>query len=86
MRKSEKQLQSIIPGTGTGIHVQDGEIHHAIKQFKKTLKESGKFEDVFNKRYYTKPSVARKKQLDNAKYIQKIRSDEEKQGIFRNDK
>ena len=78
MKLQERKLQVITPGVSLGVQVVDGELHYALKEFKRLIKESNKIQEVYEKRYYTKPSVSKRKMLDNAKFLQKNKSNKEK--------
>ncbi len=79
MNLNEKKFQQILPGTGTGVNVLDGDIILAIRQFKKNVKDSEKLKYLFSKRHHVKKSDKRRKELDNAKFIQKKISDQNRE-------
>lgn len=61
------------------IPVKDGEnIDRALKRFKRKFDRTKTMKTLRERKEFTKPSVARRKQVQKAKYIQAIRTDEEK--------
>ena len=76
MSKQSKQRQSIIPGATVAVKVSTtkqypkGDINFALKAFKRILKESGKIENLKNRRHYVSKSQKRKEELNRAKYYQ----------------
>jgi len=73
-----KQQKSIVPGAGVAVKVLStkqypkGDINYALKSFKRELKESGKMEDLKNRRHFVSKSQKRKEEIDRAKYYQWI--------------
>ena len=55
-----------IPGCATGVKVVNGNIELALKVFKRKLKESGKLEELKERKEYTKPTTKRRKQKKDA--------------------
>jgi len=54
------------------VYVQNGNIEKAIKRFEKKVKKSGIIEKFLEKRYYEKPSVAKRlKKIRKKKLSQK---------------
>lgn len=78
MKLHEIKIKQVVPGTGTGINVIDGELNAALREFKKQVKESDKLKLVFQNKFYVKPSDKKRKMVNEAKYLQKIQSDKEK--------
>jgi ribosomal protein S21 len=76
MNKQSKNFKTIVPGAGVAVKVLStkqypkGDINFALKSFKKELKESGKMEDLKNRRHYVSRSQKRKEEMDRAKYHQ----------------
>ena len=76
MSKQSKQRQSIVPGAAVAVKVSTtkqypkGDINFALKAFKRILKESGKIENLKNRRHYVSKSQKRKEELNRAKYYQ----------------
>ena len=61
------------------IPVKDGEnIDRALKRFKRKFDRTKTMRTLREKKQFTKPSVAKRKQLQKARYIQSIRTAEEK--------
>tara|TARA_Y100000004_G_scaffold74787_1_gene84034 strand:+ start:740 stop:937 length:198 start_codon:yes stop_codon:yes gene_type:complete len=59
------------------IKVNKGEkIESAIKRLKRKFRDTGILKQVRERQEYTKPSVIRRKQVQKAKYIQKLRDQE----------
>lgn len=76
MSKKQKQHQAIIPGHATAVKVvgtSREDFAHAMKFFKRKIKNSGVLEKIKDNKTFTKPSVKRRKQLIDAKFIQKVR-------------
>ncbi|MEM6735193.1 MAG: 30S ribosomal protein S21 [Bacteroidota bacterium] len=59
------------------INVKENEsIDRALKRFKKKFEKTGVLRELRSRTQYTKPSVQRRDQVTKAKYIQKIRDQE----------
>jgi ribosomal protein S21 len=48
-----------IPGCATGVKVVNGNIELALKAFKRKLKDSGKIEELKDRKEYIKPSAVK---------------------------
>ena len=60
------------------VNVKENEsIDKALKRFKKKFERTGVLKELRSRTYYEKPSVVRRDQFIKAKYIQKIREQEE---------
>jgi ribosomal protein S21 len=75
MNKKMKRLKSILPGAlGVRViktkHQPNGDINYALKSFKKEMKESGKLQELRDRRYYVPKSAKRREQMQRAKYFQ----------------
>ena len=76
MNKQSKHQKSIVPGAGVAVKVLStkqypkGDINFALKSFKRELKESGKMEDLKNRRHFISKSERRREELNSAKYYQ----------------
>ncbi len=76
MSKQGKHQKSIVPGAGVGIKVLStkqypkGDINFALKMFKRELKESGKIQELKDRRHFISKSEKRREELNNAKYYQ----------------
>ena len=76
MGKQSKHQKSLVPGAGVGIKVlktkqyPKGDINFALKQFKRELKESGKIQELKDRRHFISKSEKRREELNNAKYYQ----------------
>lgn len=60
------------------VKVKEGEkIERALKRMKRKYRNTKVLRDLRDRRYFTKPSVARRKQVQKASYIQSLRDKEE---------
>lgn len=60
------------------VKVKEGEkIERALKRMKRKYRNTKVMQNLRGRRYYTKPSVARRQQVQKAAYIQSIRDKEE---------
>ena len=70
-----KRQKSILPGA-LGIRVvktkqyPNGDINFALRSFKKELKQSGKMEELRERRYFVPKSAKKREQMKRAKYFQ----------------
>ena len=70
MSKQSKHFKSIVPGAGVAVKVLStkqypkGDINFALKAFKRELKESGKMEDLKNRKEFKSKSQKRKEVID----------------------
>ena len=55
-----------IPGCATGVKVVNGNIELALKAWKRKVKDSGKIEELKNRKEYIKPSAVKRKQKQQA--------------------
>ena len=75
MNKRMIRQKSILPGA-LGVRVvktkqhPKGDINFALRSFKKDLKESGKLQELRERRYFVPKSAKRREQLKRAKYFQ----------------
>lgn len=69
MNTKSKLFESIIPGQLSSIQV-NGDISFALRRYKKMQKDAGVVVECYDRKFYTKPSVAKKKMIDTAKYNQ----------------
>lgn len=67
MKKSEMKRKQVLNG-GVGGVVVNGNLNGAIQQWKRSLKESGKMKELKERRHYIKPSLKRKREIEDAKY------------------
>jgi ribosomal protein S21 len=76
MSKQSKHFKSIIPGSGVAVKVlptkqyPKGDINSALKSFKRELKESGKIQELKDRKEFKSKSQKRKEVVDRAKYYQ----------------
>jgi len=76
MTKKQKQHKSIVPGHATAVNVLGTtreDFAYAMKIFKRKVKSVGVLDKIKDNKTFIKPSVKRRKQLTDAKYIQKIK-------------
>ena len=55
-----------IPGCASGVRVVHGNIELALKLFKRKMKDSGKLEELKERKEYIKPSAVKRKQMQQA--------------------
>jgi ribosomal protein S21 len=72
MSKKIKQHQSIIPGHNAGAKVVNNDINFALRTWKRKIKSSNILNILKDKKEFIKPSVIKRKQLNRAKYINKL--------------
>ena len=59
------------------IKVKKGEkIESALKRLKRKFRDTGVMKQLRERKEFTKPSITRRKQIQKAKYIQKLRDQE----------
>jgi len=56
---------------------KDENIEKALKRFKRKFNQTGVMKQLRENEQFTKPSVKRRKEVQKAKYIQKLRDTEE---------
>jgi ribosomal protein S21 len=81
MNKKQKQHQMIYPGAGLGVKVVGStreDLSFALKTFKKKIKNSEILEKVKDRREFVKSSVTKRMQLINARFFQKLRTEQDK--------
>jgi small subunit ribosomal protein S21 len=59
------------------VEVKDGKIDRALKQFKRKFKQTGIVKELRERQQFTKPSVKKRKQKLKAKYIQKLKDQQD---------
>ncbi|MFD2696504.1 30S ribosomal protein S21 [Mesonia sediminis] len=60
------------------VKVKDGEkIERALKRLKRKYRDTKTLQILRDNKYYTKPSIAKRKQLQKAAYIQHLRDQED---------
>jgi ribosomal protein S21 len=69
--KKLREFQHILPGSPLGALVQGDELNHAIQSWKRRVKNSGLLRELYDRREFVKPSVARRKLITDAAYKQK---------------
>jgi len=83
MSKQSKHQKSIVPGAGVAVKVlptkqyPKGDINFALKAFKRELKESGKIQELKDRRHFISKSQKRREEINSAKYYQWL--DDQKQ-------
>ena len=76
MNKKQKQHQTTVPGNPLAVKVvgtQREDLGFALKAFKRKIKTSGILEKLKDRKEFEKPSVTKRKQLQKAQFIQKIK-------------
>ena len=59
------------------VQMKEGEhIEKALKKYKKKFERTGTLRELRDRKYFTKPSVRRKKQIEKARYINGLRIQE----------
>ena len=64
--KKIKREDMDIPGCATGVKVVNGNIELALKMWKRKVKDSGKIEELKNRKEFLKPSAIKRKQKQQA--------------------
>lgn len=60
------------------VKVKDGEkIERALKRLKRKYRDTKTLQKLRDNKHFTKPSVARRKQIQKAAYIQSLRDQED---------
>ncbi|KGL51482.1 MULTISPECIES: 30S ribosomal protein S21 [Porphyromonas] len=60
------------------VQLKEGEnIEKALKKFKRKFERTGAVRELRARQAFTKPSVTKRKQMEKARYVQKLRSVEE---------
>jgi len=77
MNKKQKYHEAIIPGQALGAAVPNKDLGFAMRLWKKKVKDSGVLTALKERKEFTKPSAAKRKQMSDAIYWQKIRSSQE---------
>jgi ribosomal protein S21 len=76
MSKKQKQHQSIVPGNALAVKVNGSsreDLAHALKTWKRKIKSSGILEETKERKEFIKPCIKKRKQLQNAKFMQMVR-------------
>ena len=79
MNKKMKRQKSILPGA-LGVRViktkqhPNGDINFALRSFKKELKQSGKLQELRERRYFVPKSASKREQMKRARYFQQLES------------
>ena len=76
MNKKQKQHQTLVPGKPLAVNVvgnQREDLSFALKAFKRKMKSSGVLEKIKDNKEFIKPSVNKRKQIQRAQFIQKIK-------------
>jgi small subunit ribosomal protein S21 len=76
MNKKQKQHQTVVPGNPLAVKVvgtQREDLGFALKSFKRKIKASGILEKLKDRKEFEKPSVTKRKQIQRAQFIQKIK-------------
>jgi small subunit ribosomal protein S21 len=76
MNKKQKQHQTTVAGNPLAVNVigtQREDLAFALKAWKRKVKNSGILERIKDRKEFEKPSVTKRKQLQAAQFIQKIK-------------
>jgi ribosomal protein S21 len=76
MSKKQKQHQQIVPGNSLAVHVNGAgrdDLAFALKTFKRKIKSSGILEEIKERKEFIKPGIKKRKQLQDAKFMQMVR-------------
>lgn len=76
MNKKQKQHQTIVPGHSIAVNVVGStreDLAFALKIWKRKVKNSEVLEKVKDRKEFIKRSVKKRKQLQDAQFIQKIK-------------
>jgi ribosomal protein S21 len=76
MSKKQKQHQQIVPGNALAVKVigtTREDLAHALKAWKRKVKSANILEEVKERREFIKPGVKRRKQLQDAAFMQMVR-------------
>jgi small subunit ribosomal protein S21 len=76
MNKKQKQHQTTVAGNPLAVNVigtQREDLGFALKVWKRKIKSSGVLESVKDRREFIKPSVQKRKQLQAAQFMQRVR-------------
>lgn len=74
MNIKSRQFNTIIPGRPNSI-ATDGDIHFALRLWKKQLKDNLIIADCYDRKFFQTPSSVKRKKMDSAKYKQKKESE-----------
>jgi ribosomal protein S21 len=78
-KQRAKKHEMIVIGKPNNVKVSNGDINSAIKLWKRQSKEAGTLEILKSKLEYVKPSVKKRKQIEDARYSQLIESKRNKE-------
>ena len=76
MSKKQTQHQQIVPGNALAVKVigrTREDLAQALKSFKRKVKSANILEEVKDRREFIKPGVKKRKQLQDAKFMQMVR-------------
>lgn len=76
MNKKQKQHQTTVAGNPLAVNVigtAREDLAFALKSWKRKVKTSGVLEAVKERREFIKPSVKRRKQIQDAQFMQRIK-------------
>ena len=76
MNKKQKQHQTVVPGNALAVSVTGTakeDLAYALKTWKRKVKDSGVLEAVKDRKEYIKPGIRRRKELQNAQFMQYVR-------------
>jgi ribosomal protein S21 len=77
MSKKQQQHQQIVPGNALAVKVIGSsreDLAQALKSWKRKIKSANILEEVKDRREFIKPGVKRRKQLQDAIFMQMVRN------------
>jgi small subunit ribosomal protein S21 len=77
MKLNGLMIKDLIESIMLQIKVKDGKIEKALKQLKRKTQQVGQIQEIRKRQQFEKPSVTRRQELLKAKYVQKLRDDED---------
>jgi small subunit ribosomal protein S21 len=70
--KKQKQHQQIVAGNSLAVAVSGNDLGYALKTWKRKVKSAGILNSVKDRKEFIKPSVKKRKQLQQAQFMQKV--------------
>ena len=77
MSKQQKQHRQIVPGHSLAVNVigtEREDLNHALKAWKRQVKNSGVLEATKDRKEFEKPTVKRRKEKQAAVFMQYVRN------------
>ena len=76
-RVKKERKEMFIYGHANGVNVINNNIEAALRKWKRIMKDNGVIDHIKENRHYTKPTTKRRKQLNDAKYLQWVKNQQE---------